>query len=165
MIRMMKKMLDFHVKGLAFDEHSDMPVVILQNEEQKKVLVLAIGPFEASSIIVELEGVHLPRPLTHDLFSELFQRHRFQLVAVEIYDRHDDDYFARMRYRTTTAMHTMEIRPSDGIALALRLHAPILVAQSIVDARATRAGLTEDRDAEYRDVLYLESQKPQIQLM
>jgi uncharacterized protein len=162
---MKKKMIDFNVKGLALDEQSEMPIVILQNDEQKKVLPLTIGPFEASSIIIELEGIHLARPLTHDLFSELFQRHRFHLVSVEIYDRLNEDYLAKMRYKSPTATHTMEVRPSDGIALALRLHAPILVAQPVVDSYATSAGLAEGADAEYRDVLYLESQKSQIQLM
>jgi hypothetical protein len=158
-------MLDFSVKGLALDERSQMPVVILHNVERNQVLPLFIGPFEASAIIIEVEGVSPPRPLTHDLFAELFQRHRFQLVSVEIYGRLNDEYLARMRYRTRVSTHTMEVRPSDGIALALRLNAPILVDERILD-HALGAGFfggTESDDL--ADVLYLETRNPGIQMM
>jgi len=165
MMRMEQRMLDFQVKGLALDEQSQMPVVILQNTDKNKVLSLTIGPFEASAIIVEMEGVHTPRPLTHDLFSELFQRHRFQLLSIEIYGRTEDEYLARMRYKTRVSTHIMEVRPSDGIALALRLNAPILVDQRISSNDVKLAALTESEEQDSRDVLYLETPNPGIQFM
>jgi bifunctional DNase/RNase len=161
---MEKKMLDFSVKGLALDERDQMPVVILQNLERNLILPLFVGPFEASAIIIEIEGVRPPRPLTHDLFSELFQRHRFHLLSVEIYGKFNDEYLARLRYKTKVSVHTMEVRPSDGIALALRLNAPILVDErllaSIEDASRFLAGSEATAD-----ILYLETNKPGIQLM
>jgi uncharacterized protein len=161
---MEQTMLDYHVKGLALDEQNQMPVVILQSMETKRTLPLSVGPFEASAIIIEMEGIHPPRPLTHDLFSELFQRHRFQMIAVEIYGRLEDEYLARIRYRTRIATHTMEVRPSDGIALALRLQAPILVDEQI--ARMSDADdFIVNPDTASHDVLYLETQKPGIQFM
>ena len=159
---MQQKMVDFSVKGLALDDRSQMPVVILQNEEKSHMLPMVIGPFEASAIIMEIEGVHPPRPLTHDLFSELFQRHRFHMVSVEIYDRSDEEYFARIRYRTHKSSHTMEVRPSDGIALALRLNAPILVSEEIAASASPdllHAG-TDDQE-----ILFLESSVPKIHFM
>ena len=159
-------MLDFTVKGLALDEESQMPVVILQNPERNRILPLYIGPFEASAIIIEIEGVRPPRPLTHDLFSELFQRHRFQLLSVEIYGKLNDEYLARMRYKTRVSVHTMEVRPSDGIALSLRLNAPILVDEQILDSVEDSSRFFAETGAgSTSEILFLESHKPGIQLM
>ena len=159
---MQQKMVDFSVKGLALDDQSQMPLVILQNTEKSRMLPMVIGPFEASAIIMEIEGVHPPRPLTHDLFSELFQRHRFHMVSVEIYDHTGEEYFARIRYRTNKSAHTMEVRPSDGIALALRLKAPILVSEQIA-ATASPDLLHSENDGQ--EVLFLESSVPEIHFM
>ncbi len=162
---MNEKMLDFNVKGIALDEESQLPVVILEDVHRSEVFPLFIGPFEASAIIIEIEGVHPPRPLTHDLFSEIFRRHHFQLVSVEIYGRLEDKYLARINYKTRLSSHTMEVRPSDGIALALRLGGRILVKESLLE-KCDRAGY-DDNTAPFSEsqVLYLESQKPGIQLM
>ncbi len=170
MIRMECKMLDFSVKGLALDDQSQMPVVILYNPERNQLFPLFIGPFEASAIIIEIEGVKPPRPLTHDLFSELFHRHRFQLLSVEIYGRLHEEYLARMRYRSRVTTHTMEVRPSDGIALALRLNAPILVDERIVNAPGDAPGWFDRTNsaeavAGSSEILYLETRKPGIRLM
>ena len=158
-------MLDFGVKGIALDEHSQMPVVILSCVEHNLAFPLSIGPFEASAIIIEMEGVHPPRPLTHDLFSEIFHRHRFQLLSVEIYGRLDDEYLARIRYKARITVHTMEVRPSDGIALALRLHAPILIDESLAKSPLQTFATNEYSESADAEVLYLETHKPDIQFM
>lgn len=158
---MQRKMVNFVVTGLALDEHNRNPVVILQNAEGREVLPLTIGPFEASAIIMEIEGVHPPRPLTHDLFSEFFRRHRFQMIAVEIYGRENEDYYSRIRYRSKGGDHSMEVRPSDGIALALRQNAPILVAAEIAAAALPAGAANDDVEREY---IFLESRIPEIQL-
>ena len=69
---MKENMIKFTIKGIALDEETQMPIVILQSSETSRTIPLWIGPFEASAIIIEIEGVRPPRPLTHDLLSEFF---------------------------------------------------------------------------------------------
>jgi bifunctional DNase/RNase len=89
------------------------------------------------------------------LLAELFRRHHLRLLGLEIYARYEDSYYARLRYRSVVTTYTMEVRPSDGMALATRLGAPILVADQLL-ADATR---TEDGNVvpgyPDADVLYL----------
>ncbi len=159
------KMLDFNVKGIALDEESQLPAVILEDKGRNYIFPLFIGPFEASAIIIEIEGVHPPRPLTHDLFSEMFRRHRFQLISMEIYGRLEDKYLARITYKTRLSTHTMEVRPSDGIALALRLGGRILVNKTLIDQKDGLSCSEHHTQFSESQVLYLESHKPGIQLM
>lgn len=159
---MAQNMVDFSVKGVALDEESQLPVVILKNSEKENYLPLVIGPFEASAIIVEIEGVHPPRPMTHDLFREMFKRHRFQMVSVEIYDLVEDEYLARIRYRAGLALHTMEVRPSDGIAIALRMNAPIRVSEEVI---GTASSEILEPGSEDRVFLYLDRPSSGVQFM
>ena len=75
-----------------------MPIVILQSSETSRIIPLWIGPFEASAIIIEIEGVRPPRPLTHDLLSEFLSKHHYTLKYVYIYDFIDDSHIARIVY-------------------------------------------------------------------
>ena len=95
-------MLQFTIKGIALDEESQMPIIILQSEETSKIIPLWIGPFEASAIIIEIEEVKPPRPLTHDLLSEFLLKHHFKLKYVYIYDYIDDSHIAKIVYKKGT---------------------------------------------------------------
>lgn len=119
------------------EDGSDTPRIILHSEDAGGVLNITVGPFEASAIIVALEGISPPRPLTHDLLAELFRRHRFQLECVEIYDTDEDRFLSRLRYRDGAQSHVMEVRPSDGIALASRLKAPIFAPGELANRNAS----------------------------
>ncbi len=158
-------MLNFTVRGIALEEKSRLPLVLLHNRENNILLPLKIGPFEASAIIMEMEGVQPPRPLTHDLLAQVFSKHHLKLSTVEIYACLDDKQLARIRYRSRFASHVMEVRPSDGIALAVRLDAPILMADDVVNALSNRHELFYDSDIAGSEILYLESHKTQVTLM
>lgn len=121
------------INGIALDSQTDIPVVLLQELEGKKILPVQIGPFEASAIIIEMENVHPPRPLTHDLFADFFRRHGFKMQYLSIYKREEDKFFARLYYKKGFKTHSMEVRPSDGLALALRLEAKIYCSEAIYD--------------------------------
>lgn len=97
-----------------------MPVIILENSDEKQNLHLSIGPFEASAIITQMENIHLPRPLTHDLFSDLLTKHKFKLTKLYIYKVVQDKYYSRIYYKRGFRSYSMEVRPSDGIALIIR---------------------------------------------
>jgi uncharacterized protein len=158
-------MQPFEIKGIALEETSKLPVVILHNDKKNILLPIQIGPFEASAIIVEMEGVQPPRPLTHDLIAELFQKHHFRLLSVEIYRCVEDKQLARIKYNSRFATHQMEVRPSDGIALAIRLNAPIYVTDEVIHTLANSTDPYYKSKLSKSEVLYLESQKPHVTLM
>jgi len=141
---MNKDMLQFTIKGITLDNENQLPIVILQNPETNRLIPLLIGPFEASAIIIELEEVKPPRPLTHDLLSEFFIKHNYKLRYIYIYDFIDDNYIAKIIYKKGLKNFSLEIRPSDGIALALRLNSPIYVSQKVADTAAPDSNLLEN---------------------
>lgn len=158
-------MQTFTVKGIALEQKSRLPLVLLHNVEKNILLPIHVGPFEASAIIVEMEGVQPPRPLTHDLLAKMFQKHGFKLTAVEIYACVEEKQLARIRYRSRFASHEMEVRPSDGIAMAIRLNAPILITDEVIYKLTECQELFYDSGLSRSEILYLESQKSQVTLM
>jgi len=158
-------MQSFEVKGIALEQKSRLPVVLLHNEEKNILLPIHVGPFEASAIIVEMEGVQPPRPLTHDLLAELFLKHHLKLSAVEIYRCLEDTQLSRIRYHSRFTTYELEVRPSDGIALAIRLNAPIYVTDEVILKLADTRDLYYDSDFSRSEILYLETHKPHVTLM
>ena len=127
-------MVELHIKGFFLDSDR-MPVAVLSDATGKKVLPLWVGPSEASSIIVELEEIKNPRPLAHDILAIYFQRHGFNMDALEIYEQSGEfGYNARIKYHRRLRHFDMEVRPSDGIALAVRLKAPVLAAEHLLSS-------------------------------
>ncbi len=147
-------MLQFTIKGITLDNKDQLPIVILQHPESNIIIPLLIGPFEASAIIIELEDVKPPRPLTHDLLSEFFIKHKYKLKYIYIYDFIDDNYIAKIIYNKGLKNYSLEIRPSDGIALALRLNSPIYVSQKVADTADPDSRLLEN-NYYLSDMLYL----------
>jgi bifunctional DNase/RNase len=126
-------MVLLNIKGFALDPETGTPIAILKNEIEELVLPVWIGPAEASAIIVELENIHPPHPLTHDLFTYLFLRHGFKMDRLEIYDRSlEGSYLARIKYHRLFKNYCLGIRPSDGLALAVRWGAPIWVEEKLL---------------------------------
>ncbi len=124
-------MIPLRIKGFALDWEK-MPIAILNDETGLRILPLWIGPFEASAIIVELENIKPPRPLTHDVFTSFFLRHGFKMDRLEIYDCSAEfTFFARIKYHRRLKHFNMEVRPSDGLALAVRLGAPIFASEKL----------------------------------
>lgn len=148
-------MLEFAIYGAAILPQSQTPFIILYNEKENISLSLPVGPFEASAIIIEIEGVVPPRPLTHDLFAQLFTKHHLDLISVEIYACLEDSQLARINYRHGLLKHAMEVRPSDGIALAVRLDAPIYIAPEVAARFQTRAESLHGAGREDGEILYL----------
>lgn len=148
-------LLQVFIKGLALDQKSNLPILILQAAENERVLPIWIGPFEASAIITEIEGVHPPRPLTHDLFSQFIDKHNFKLERVEIYGKLEDRYFSRLFYRKGIKKYNIEVRPSDGIALALRLGAPLYAKKELIHEKAADNFLLDNAEDLSSEILFL----------
>ncbi len=160
-----KDFIVFTIKGIALDSRNGLPTIILQTEDKSKILPLRVGPFEASAIIIEIENVHPPRPLTHDLLSEFFNRHKFHLKQMVIYEKIDDDYLARIEYSGGFRKYRMEVRPSDGIALALRTGSPIMVSKIVADKLDSNKAMIETMKDYPSEILYFESNNNGIHLM
>ena len=139
-----KKMEKLSVKGVIIDQISDMPYIILKTEDGKQAVSIGVGPAEAIAIIMALDHLKAPRPLTHDLFVHFFLLHRFRVEKVEIYKMVGSKYFARLYYRKGLRRHQLELRPSDALALAVRLRTPIYVSRGIIEQQLDLGRLFED---------------------
>jgi bifunctional DNase/RNase len=125
-------MVALKIRGFLLDR-DNMPIVMLAEEGGHRLLPLWIGPSEASAIIVELERIRPPEPLAHDLLAVLFQRHGLRMQRLEIYTRPQDcTYGARIVYLQGLRRCLLETRPSDGLALAVRLEAPIVAEEELL---------------------------------
>jgi len=128
------------VRGVAAGFGDEAPLIVLQDDRQSTSLRIPVGPHEASSIILELEGISPFRPLTHDLLASFFKDHGFILQFAKICDARPDDeggerFLAQIQYRKGFRHWGKDVRPSDAIALALRLGAPILASREFLDRR------------------------------
>jgi bifunctional DNase/RNase len=139
-------MVQLHIKGFFLD-HDRMPVAVLSDAEGKRILPVWIGPSEASSIIVELEEIKSPGPLAHDILASYFHRHGFTMDCLEIYGQSGEfGYNARIRYHRRLRRFDMEVRPSDGLAVAVRLKAPVLAEEHLLSAADLCTFLSSLRD-------------------
>ncbi len=103
----------------------------MKDLEGKRYLPILIGPFEATAIALALEGTAVPRPLSHDLMRALLESQHSKLEQIVIHDIKDSTFFAKLIVRTNGEVQEIDARPSDGIALALRMQAPIFVTDKI----------------------------------
>jgi bifunctional DNase/RNase len=121
------------VTAVVLDPQTRQPVVLLQGKRDGRPLALAIGPFEANGIAIALQGIAPPRPLTHDLFLTVLGDLRATLKRIVVTDLRDDVYYAQLHLEAGGAPLTVDSRPSDAIALALRAKVPILVEDRVFD--------------------------------
>ncbi|MBI4241566.1 MAG: bifunctional nuclease family protein [Candidatus Rokubacteria bacterium] len=121
------------VVGVVIDQRSAQPLVVLQGKRDKRNLAMVIGHAEANGIALPLNGITPPRPLTHDLFLTLFGRLKVTLTRVVITDLRDDIYYATVYLSAGGSELTLDSRPSDAIALAIRAKVPVLVEDRVFD--------------------------------
>lgn len=126
-----EKLFRMVVKGLMLDPTSNVPIVILRNEEGSEYLPIWIGVFEANAIALKLEGVEPPRPMTHDLMSSLVAALAAEVVKIVICDLQESTFHARIVLHNQDGEIEVDARPSDAIALALRVEAPIFVNEEV----------------------------------
>jgi bifunctional DNase/RNase len=123
-------MIWMKVKGVAMD-HQMNPVVLLTDAEERIALPIWVGPAEAQAIALQLQGVTPPRPMTHDLLRLVLREMSVSLTRVVVTDVRDQTYFAEIHLKRDGNDHSLDSRPSDAIALALRMEAPIFVDERV----------------------------------
>lgn len=133
----MSELVPMSIKGLMLDPVSNSPIVVLKDEEEKFFLPIWVGIFEANAIALQLENVTTPRPMTHDLLKNFIGELDARVTRVVINDLRDSTFFAQIRVITGARTLELDARPSDAIALALRVEAPIYVAQTVLDQAQT----------------------------
>ncbi|MFQ5692534.1 MAG: bifunctional nuclease family protein, partial [Nitrospinota bacterium] len=115
------------------DPLTNMPIVILKDIEEKKVLPIWVGLFEANAIALEMEQVSTPRPMTHDLIKNIIDGFQAQVARVVVNDLKDNTFYATITINLNGSEVLIDSRPSDAIALALRMNAPIFVAKKVIE--------------------------------
>ena len=107
--------------------------LVLGEVEGNRRLPIIIGAFEAQAIALELEKIQPPRPMTHDLLRDTFEAVDVEVTEVVIDELREGTFFAKIRYRHDGEEHQLDSRPSDAVALAVRVDAPIFVAPMVLD--------------------------------
>lgn len=124
--------IKMRIKGLVIDPISKMPIVVLQDPTSERILPIWIGVFEANAIALKIENIVTPRPMTHDLMTNLLERLSVAVERVTISDIRNNTFYAVIRCRRGGEDLVIDSRPSDAIALALRTDAPIYVEEDVV---------------------------------
>ncbi len=136
-----------------------MPIVILRDLDNQRVLPIWVGPVEANAIALQIENVSPPRPMTHDLLKNILAELGAVLFRVVIADLRENTFFAYLEMRREGETIMVDARPSDAIALSLRTKAPIFVDPRVLDQAKSIDTTTEQADQE-RLQRWLESLDP-----
>ncbi|MDX9897318.1 MAG: bifunctional nuclease family protein [Spirochaetia bacterium] len=132
---MKEEMLRVRVEGVAMPSEDDMPVVLLKEDCGSGECCVAVGASEAGAILMGLQGLYTPRPLTHDLMALLFKEQGISIHRIELYGLYgsdEDGYLARMEYGKGLRTWVRDIRPSDALALAVATGAPVYAHASLM---------------------------------
>ena len=127
-------MVEMKVEGLTLDPLTNMPIIILKDLLSDKALPIWVGYFEANAIALEIEKINTPRPMTHDLLSSMIFSLHAKVKHVLINDLKDNTFFAVISVIQNGSDMTIDSRPSDAIALALRTKSPIFVEDKVIEA-------------------------------
>ena len=131
-------MLLVDLVGIQMDPLTGAALLVLrEHEAPNRVLPILVGGVEAAAIAFAAQGQTSPRPMTHDLMATLVERFDGHLDAVEVVDFQDGAFIANLAVSGPTGDLRLDTRPSDGIALAVRLHAPLFVSEHVLDEAGT----------------------------
>ena len=126
-------MIEMKVMGIAIDTASGSPIIVLNDKENRKALPIWIGSAEASAIIRKIENIKVLRPMTHDLIIDVVEKTGYYVSRVEINDVEKDTYFSTIYLMNDNNEEvTIDSRPSDAIAVAIRVDAPIFVSAKVL---------------------------------
>ena len=124
--------IEMKIKGLVVDPISKMPIVVLEDPSSEYMLPIWIGVFEANAIALKMENISTPRPMTHDLLTNLLDRFEIPVEKIVVNDVRDNTFYDTIFCKHNNDIYAIDSRPSDAIALALRLEVPIFVNEDVV---------------------------------
>ncbi len=129
--------VEMKVDGLTLDPVTNMPIIILKDLEGDRVLPIWVGIFEANAIALEIEKISTPRPMTHDLIKNILDGLDASINHIFVSELKDNTFYAVISVSIGGANVDIDSRPSDAIAVALRVNAPILVATKVIEEART----------------------------
>src|SRR3982751_1885859 len=142
-------LVEVKIGALIMDPNTNSPIVVLKGVDSETVLPIWVGAFEANAIALEIEKVVPQRPMTHDLLRNVILECQLTATSVVITDLLENTFYARIELKDKNNDPVMlDARPSDAIALALRLDCPIFVEQEVIDLSASSTPSDEPSDAE-----------------
>ena len=138
--------IEMTIKGLMIDPITNMPIVILRDDEGQRILPIWVGVFEANAIALQIENVQTPRPMTHDLLKNVIQDLAAQVDRIVVTELKENTFYAVIHLRTRGEGVVVDARPSDAIALALRSGAPIFVEETVINTARSVESSKESMD-------------------
>jgi len=133
------KEIEFKIKGLMMDPLTNSPIVVLQDVQSDTLLPIWVGIFEANAIALQIEKVDTPRPMTHDLIKVLLNQLDARVTKVVVTELRDSTFYALIFLDVSGKVMTVDSRPSDAIALALRTDSPIFVTEEVISKSSSAA--------------------------
>ena len=121
------------ISGLTVDPVTNSPIVILKEVDGDQTLPIWIGILEATAIASELEGIKFSRPMTHDLLHNMLEMLGIKVIKIEVCELKNNTYYALIHLKHGEKEMTIDARPSDALALALRVNSPIFVADEVIN--------------------------------
>ncbi len=140
--------IEMKIRGLMMDASTNTPIVILRDAEGKSVLPIWVGIYEANAIALEIEKIATPRPMTHDLIKQLLLGLNFSVNKVVVSELKDDTFYALIWLERNGELIAMDARPSDALALALRMDCPIFVEDEVLKNSKIAAATADPASSE-----------------
>jgi uncharacterized protein len=140
--------LEVKIRGLMMDPVTNMPVVVLKETSGNGVLPIWVGVYEANAIALEIEKIQTPRPMTHDLLKNVLTGLNVRVQKVVVCDLKEDTFYALIWMERDGQMMSIDSRPSDALALALRLDCPIFVEDEVLKSSRMASVISEKSSSE-----------------
>ena len=129
-------MREMEIYGVSFDLVGKQPIVLLKTADGNRFLPIWIGHPEAAAILMKLQNASTPRPMTHDLVTEILGQLNAEVVRITVTELRENTFFAQITVQQDGSEVEIDSRPSDAIALAIRSDAPIYAAESVIEESA-----------------------------
>jgi bifunctional DNase/RNase len=152
-------LIEMSIKGLMVDPVTNMPIVLLRDADNQRVLPIWVGPVEANAIALQVENIAPPRPMAHDLLRNLLVELGARLTRVVISDLRESTFFAYLELQRNGETIFVDARPSDALALSIRTRTPVFVDTKVLERSRSTEVTSEQADQE-RLQRWLESLDP-----
>ena len=146
--------VEMKIKGLMIDPISNMPIIILRDPKTNSVLPIWVGIFEANAIALQIEKIVTPRPMTHDLLKNILEDLTVEVQRIVVTELRDSTFYATIALQRGSDGFEVSSRPSDAIALAVRMAVPIFAEEGVLDEASILIPGDEDEEVEkFREFL------------
>lgn len=153
-------MIQMKVMGIAIDTASGSPIIVLNDLDGRKALPIWIGSAEASAIIRKIENIKVIRPMTHDLITDIIKKTGYTVNRVEINDVEKETYYSTIYLTDGEKEVEIDARPSDAIAVAIRVNAPIFVSAKVIADGSVSCDTEKDEEESQEFRNFIQSIKP-----